>query len=122
MKFLDYFDIRLKHFNQPDTARPALRLGPRRGVWLQWLALFAGVLIQPYFEGFRQSHPHAWHFNGFLDWSLFALITSIVIFPAVYRRVVDSNSPAIIQFAPIFASGLGWESLMGTVIGAVTGH
>jgi hypothetical protein len=81
--------------------------------------LFAGILIQPYFEGYKQTH--AWHFAGFWGWSVFACVTSAIIFPAVYRKAFDADSPLLVQLGPIFASGLGWQSLMATAIKAVVG-
>lgn len=111
-RFLAYFDIRRR-----DPNSPIFPMGPTPSTWVQWSALFVGVLIQPYFEGFRQSR--VWHFSGFWSWTLFALITSVIIFPAVYRKTFDAEAPRIIQIAPIFASGLGWESLIGTVLKAV---
>jgi hypothetical protein len=108
-RLLKYFDIQGE---APDSDR--LPLGKANSVWTQWSALFLGVLIQPYFEGFRQTRT--WHFSGFWGWTLFALITSVIIFPAVYRKAFDAEAPAIIQIAPIFAAGLGWESLIGTIL------
>jgi hypothetical protein len=81
--------------------------------------LFLGVLIQPFFEGYQ--HTRQWHSVGFWGWSAFALVTSILIFPAVYRKAFDDDAPLIVLLGPIFASGLGWESLMGTVLKAASG-
>ncbi len=106
-----YFSLRPADY---DARR--LPLGSR-SAWAQWVALFLGVAIQPYFEGFREKH--VWQFSGFWGWTLFALITSVIIFPAVYRKAFDGEAPAIVQIAPIFAAGLGWESLIGTVVKAI---
>ena len=109
--FVKYFELRPADY---DAAR--LPLGKTKSVWAQWSALFLGVIIQPYFEGFRENR--VWQFSGFWGWTLFALITSVIIFPAVYRKAFDDDAPAIVQIAPIFAAGLGWESLIGTVLKA----
>lgn len=115
---LRYFNIRR---SSQKGAEDKLTLGATTRVWPQWVALFGGVLIQPYFEGYRTSQPHTWHFSGFAGWFWFALITSGLIFPAIYRKVIDEGAPILVQLAPIFAAGLGWESLMGTVLGAAAG-
>jgi hypothetical protein len=118
-RLLQYFDIR----STEDIGGRGLPLGeavPRGTAWPQWLALFCGVLIQPYFEGYRRYHTWG-HFAGFWGWAIFALITSVIIFPGVYRKVVDKDAPVILLLAPIFASGLGWESLLGTAMGVVAG-
>ena len=116
-EILKYFGIRRSAQQGVDDRLP---LGTKTSVWPQWLALFSGILIQPYFEGYRSSNPHVWHFVGFGGWFWFALITSGLIFPSVYRKIVDESAPIIVQLGPIFAAGLGWESLMGTVMGAVS--
>jgi len=91
-----------------------------QSTWGQWLALFAGVLIQPFFLQYQKTHH--WAFDGVTGWALFALITSILIFPAVYRSAFDPEKPAMLQLAPIFAAGLGWQSLLTTAIDAATHH
>jgi hypothetical protein len=87
-----------------------------KSAWVQWSALFGGILIQPFFQAYQASSTHTWSFNGFGGWTLFALITSVVIFPAVYKKAFDQDSPAIVQLAPIFTAGLGWQSLLTTAI------
>jgi hypothetical protein len=82
----------------------------------QWLALFAGVLIQPFFQTYQSTHK--WVFDGLTGWALFALIVSVVIFPAVYRNALDIGKPVFVQLATIFMAGLGWQSLLTTVVNA----
>jgi hypothetical protein len=114
MNLFNYFDITSR---ARDLER--LPLGKSPSALPQWLTLFAGVLIQPYFEGFRKAG--VWQFSGFWGWSLFAIITSIIVFPAVYRKTFDPEAPVAVQLGPIFASGLGWQSLMSTAL-KMTGH
>ena len=94
-------------------------LSSRRSALGQWLALFAGVLIQPFFQTYQTTHVWAW--NGISGWVLFALITSFVAFPSVYRHAFDTDRPVIVQLAPIFTAGLGWQSLVTTALQAATG-
>src|SRR5262249_24887101 len=85
----------------------------------QRLALLAGVTIQPFFQNYQTTHKWAW--EGFSGWALFAGITSVLIFPLVYRRTFDRDQPALVQLGPIFAAGIGWQSLLSTVVKAATG-
>ncbi len=92
----------------------------RNSTFIQWIALFAGVLIQPFFRTFQNTG--IWFWDGFWGWMLFALITSILIFPFVYKNSFDKSKPMIIEVAPIFAAGLGWQSLLTTAMKATVGH
>ncbi len=119
--FADYFDIRRPHKTLPlgpETETGEDRVSPptpsKNMVWPQWLALLAGVLIQPSFEGYRNSHH--WSFPGFGGWFWFSVVTSVLIFPGIYRKVIDEEAPILVQLAPIFAAGLGWQSLLSTVV------
>jgi len=104
---------------QAGTVTLAAAPAPKgRSAWVQWSALFAGIAIQPFFQAY-QAH-HSWSFEGVGGWTLFALITSIVIFPGVYKRAFDQDSPVLVQLAPIFTAGLGWQSLLTTAIKLVT--
>ena len=85
----------------------------------QWLVLFAGILIQPFFDGYKQTHHWIW--QGFWGWVLFALITAFIAFPAVYRNSFDKDKPIVVLLAPIFTAGIGWQSIVSTIIQAVKG-
>jgi len=95
-------------------------LFPNHSPWAaigQWFALFAGVTIQPFFQNYQTTHEWVW--EGISGWTLFALITSFVIFPAVYKSAFDPGKPVMVQLAPIFTAGLGWHSLLATAIKAL---
>ncbi|MEQ8905121.1 hypothetical protein [Ekhidna sp.] len=88
--------------------------------WPQWLALFLGVLTQPFFSYFRE--------NGTINWGeaysspaflIFSLIIATVLFPAVYRSSFDNQRPKFVQVIPIFTAGLGWETMIDSVISGV---
>ncbi|HEY6252271.1 MAG TPA: hypothetical protein VI685_20130 [Candidatus Angelobacter sp.] len=117
-----YFDINSDLKDQENRLESQsgrkLALGSKRRVtaWPQWLALFAGVLIQPFFHEYQVSRH--WNFNGLGGWAIFSLIASILIFPVVYRTAFDDKKPVVVLLAPIFAAGLGWESLLATVLKA----
>jgi hypothetical protein len=96
------------------------RTAPVARAWAfpQWLVLFAGVLIQPFLDGYKQTHH--WQWNGFLGWVLFAIITAFIVFPAVYRNSFDRDKPIAVLLAPIFTAGIGWQSIVTTVLEATT--
>lgn len=85
--------------------------------WLpQYVALVAGVLIQPFFNAYQQTGQ--WNFTGFTGRVLFAVIVGLAIFPAVYKRAFDLEKPLFVQLCAIFAAGMGWESLLRTALKA----
>lgn len=108
-----YFDI-----NAIPGAKGSLEAseGPKISALPQWFVLFAGVLIQPFFDGYKQTHHWIW--DGMGGWILFALITAFLAFPAVYRNSFDRDKPLGVLLAPIFAAGIGWQSIVSTVLKA----
>ena len=118
-KLARYFDI-----NSELRAKRAQAVSETAGqrkisAWPQWLVLYAGVLIEPFFDGYRQTHH--WQWQGFWGWSLFACITAFLAFPAVYRNSFDGDKPLGVLLGSIFAAGIGWQSVIGTALEAVTG-
>ena len=117
---LRYFDL------NRDLKRSQLRGTEAGGAldkkvhWLwQWLSLFAGILLQPFLEHYRQTGSWAW--DTLAGWTVFALITAVVVFPSVYRAAFDPSKPVVLLLAPIFTAGLGWEALFGTAVKAAGG-
>jgi hypothetical protein len=111
-KIEDYFDLYSKVSDAPYV--PGERFFNGLG---QWFALFSGIMIEPYFQKYQETHQWIW--TGISGWTLFALITSYVIFPAIYKNAFDPDKPVIVQLAPIFTAGLGWHTLLSTAIKAV---
>jgi hypothetical protein len=108
-----YFNI-LSNVSGPKGAR-ALSSSGKPLPWIpQWVALFAGVLIQPFFQHYQVTKQ--WAFDGFEGWAVFALIVSLVIFPAIYRNAFDPTKPVFVQILPIFTAGMGWQSLVSTAL------
>ena len=109
---LDYFDLR--------SRRPAEVKGRRKGQTVHWLpqyiALVAGVLVQPFFSTYQQAGQ--WNFGGLSGRLLFAVLAGIAIFPAVYKHSFDPEKPLFVQLCAIFAAGMGWESLLKTALKA----
>jgi hypothetical protein len=82
----------------------------------QWVALFLGIVIQPFFAHFQATHT--WSLDGFWGWAAFSGIAAIIIFPAIYRHSFDPEKPIVVQVIPIFTAGLGWQSLLTTAVKA----
>ena len=111
-KLIRYFDINSEYRSSKDVAA-----GRTIHALPQWFVLFAGVLIQPFFDGYKQTHQWAW--QGFWGWALFALVTAFIAFPAVYRNSFDKDKPLAVLLAPIFTAGIGWQAIVSTVLQAV---
>jgi hypothetical protein len=108
---IGYFDLQSAR-RQPDP-EAFKRSHPNAHIVWQYLALVAGILIQPFLA--RYSAAKIWDFHGFSGWLLFALIVGLVIFPGVYKKAFDpASSPILVQLCAIFASGIGWQSLLAT--------
>ena len=114
-----YFDLQRDYRagaarNVPPSSPPS----GRPAVWPQYLALAAGVIVEPMLHNYIATSDFA------LDWSsawqrvLFGLIIAIVIFPGVYRNAFDPERPFLVQLCAIFASGIGWQSLFQASTGA----
>ncbi len=86
--------------------------------WPQYLALVAGIIVQPPFEHFRNSTPHEWALSAVPSWIPFALIVGVVVFPALYKNAFDPTKPMFVQLCAIFTSGLGWQVLLQTALKA----
>ena len=84
----------------------------------QYIALVAGVMIQPYLARF-QEHQR-WNFEHWPGWLFFALVVAATIFPAVYKKTFDPSSNLFVQLCTIFSAGMGWQSLFATAMAPFT--
>jgi hypothetical protein len=84
--------------------------------WPQYLALISGVAVQPFFESYQQTQQ--WNIHGALERLAFAIVVGLVIFPSVYRGAFDPDKPIFLQLCAIFATGMGWQSLLHTTLTA----
>ncbi len=85
----------------------------------QWVALYLGVLLQPFFTAFREG-------KGLLDinnvygnfiYIIFGIIVATILFPSVYRSSFDTDRPKFLQIIPIFTAGLGWQTMIDVIQG-----
>ncbi|WAC02453.1 hypothetical protein N7U66_01685 [Lacinutrix neustonica] len=84
----------------------------------QWLALFIGVLIQPFYAFYKEARNFGSPSEVYQDYYfvLFAIIISVVAFPTVYRNAFDANRPKWMQLIPVFTAGLGWQTIVDTAV------
>lgn len=111
----DYFDL-----NSRIRARQvAVAAGDQQSLhWLpQYLALIAGIFIEPYLASYRLLGT--WNFAGTPGRLLFAVIIAFAVFPKVYKSVVTEPGPLVVQLGPIFMGGLAWQSLFSAAAKAV---
>jgi hypothetical protein len=115
---LRYFDLTSETRAQASGAATGLN---KPAPWIpQYLALVLGILVQPPFEHFRNTTPHAWDLSSMPVWIPFAIVVGIVIFPAVYKNAFDPSKPIFVQLCAIFAGGLGWQALLQTAVKAAS--
>lgn len=57
---------------------------------------------------------HIWDLTGWQGWIVFSFIVGVIVFPAIYKKAFDPQQSLFPQLCAIFASGLGWQSLMQT--------
>ncbi|WP_420573440.1 hypothetical protein [Kordia sp.] len=121
MSLKSYF--RLFEYIQPENQQNGEEVNEKRPTaFLQWLALFFGVIIQPFFTFFRE--------NGKLNniteiysnyfYIIFGIIVATIIFPSVYRSTFDTDRPKFLQIIPIFTAGLGWQTMVESIINGAT--
>jgi hypothetical protein len=78
----------------------------------QYLALVAGIAVQPFLAVFQETRR--WDLSGWQGWVPFSLIVGLIIFPGIYKRSFDPEKNLFVQLCAVFASGLGWQSLLAT--------
>jgi hypothetical protein len=117
-RIIEYFDLysRLKEEGRP---RAKARGGNTTNfnVLPQYFFLLLGVVIQPFLEGYMASgHWRLGSFSDIWGWVVVSAVIAFVLLPAVYKGAFDESKPLTIQLAPIFTSGLGWQTAFGTLV------
>ncbi|MBO6606405.1 hypothetical protein [Psychroserpens sp.] len=84
---------------------------------LQWLTLFIGIVIQPFFSTYKATGTFNFA-EAYSDWYflVFAVIVAFIAFPGIYKTAFDSDKPNWIQLIPVFTAGLGWQTLVDAAI------
>jgi hypothetical protein len=116
-RFIEYFDLgsiaraRRKAFAIDESAE-------QRSIhWFpQYLALVAGILVQPFFQKYMATGQ--WDLKGFWGWAAGSAVVSAMAFPGVYKRTFDAERPLFVQLCVIFTAGTGWQTLVSTALKA----
>ncbi len=111
---LRYLDLQSEHRYLNVKAKDKGMKSKALPVIPQYIALVAGITLQPYLVAFQTNHN--WDFHGLVSWLIFALITAVTIFPIVYKKTFDPNSSLFVQLCTIFSAGVGWQSLFAIVV------
>jgi len=86
----------------------------------QQVALYVTVLLGIFGSTFLESYKSGQPWQ--IDWltMVIALIGGVVLLPgAVDRHKLNGQKEELVQFAVIFAYGMGWQMLIGSAIRAV---
>lgn len=107
-RIIRYFDLQ--------SARRGRAAGYRGGaslsVFRQYFSLVLGIAAQPFLAQFQITHKWSLDYGEWVSWLVYAIITGLLIFPAVYKNAFDPGKPHFVQFCAIFAAGVGWKSLL----------
>jgi hypothetical protein len=110
----------LRYFDLQSHRRPVH--GPRRSdgpmqpapVIPQYLALAAGVAVQPFLSLYIEQRVWGITLTATLAQVAFGLVMAVCIFPGVYKNAFDPAKPLFVQLCAIFTAGIGWQSLFKT--------
>lgn len=88
-------------------------------VGLQYLAAFLGVIASPFLIEYQQTGvPPSLPLLAEFGWDIFfGLIIAFVLLPYTYKKVTSEDRPNIVQLAAVFSIGLGWQSIVSTILG-----
>src|SRR2546429_8306337 len=111
----------IKYFDLASEARPKRAQAKtsdaavRKLHWFpQYLAVLAGIIVQPFIQRYMASG--VWDLKGFWGWLTASIVIAVIAFPGVYKQSFDVEKPLSVQLAVIFATGMGWQSLVGAAV------
>jgi hypothetical protein len=114
-KLIEYFDLgsELRGRGPKATAKT------RRIHWFpQYLALFLGIVIQPFFQRYMAGVAQAWDPGGLGMWLGASIVIAVMAFPGVYKTSFDPEKPIFVQLCVIFTAGTGWQTLASSALKA----
>lgn len=115
-RIIEYFDLGSHARERGATALSENAAPPGEfHWWSQWLALLAGIMIEPFFSSYRNGT--GWRFDGDSGWVFFSIVVSIVALPGVYKNGLDAK-PYAIALCSVFTLGLGWKTLVSVALKA----
>jgi hypothetical protein len=104
-----YFDLQSARRAVAPEAQAGTK--QRLPVLWQYVALVLGILVQPLLA--KYAATKTWDLGAVPGWIPFAIIIGLVIFPGVYKKAANPGAnPLFVQLCAIFASGIGWQSLV----------
>jgi hypothetical protein len=110
-RLIGYFDL---YRDRRPKVTPGLAGAGNTIPWqFQYVALVLGILIEPGLTTYRQTQT--WTFPDHWGAVAFAIVVGLIGLPFVYRKAFDEAKPMVVQLAPIFTSGIGWQSLVSGV-------
>ena len=112
---LEYFDLR-----KGSGGIKAQAAGQFASVWPPYIAVTAGVVVEPYLRRYIERETWSFDPSTFAGRLLFGLFIAIILLPAVYRSAFDPDKPVIVQLAALFPMGIGWQSLVNVGTTLVT--
>jgi hypothetical protein len=118
-KLIEYFDLGSKLRRRgPEATEEAQTIH-----WLpQYVALLAGIAIQPLFQRYMAGTAQAWDLRGLLMWLAASIVIAIMAFPGVYKASFDEKKPIFVQLCVIFTAGTGWQTLVTGALKAAGVH
>lgn len=100
---------------------PEDRSSKRPNAGFQYAALLFGVLVQPFFSTYKEHGKIIWKATyQNIEFLGFAAIVALIIFPGIYKSTFDTRTPKFVQMIPIFIAGLGWQSIVDSVITGIS--
>jgi hypothetical protein len=107
----------------PAPSKPSRGAGAKRHapVFPQYLAVSAGVIIEPFLRHYIETSVWNVDFAAFWGRVVFGLIVSIIILPGIYKSSFDPKQPVLIQIAALMPLGIGWQSIFMSATQALTG-
>lgn len=120
------FNRIIRYFDLQSAQRTTTPAGHKAGsktapVLPQYLAVSAGVVIEPFLRRYIDSGGWDFDFQTFWGRLVFGLIIGVVILPGIYKSTFDPKQPILIQLAALFPLGIGWQSLFTSATKAVAG-
>lgn len=114
----------IRYFDLQSESRGVAAVGHAAGagpapVIPQYLAVAAGVFIEPLLRGYIESGQWQFQWSGVLGRLVFGLIIALILLPAVYKSAFDPQKPVLVQLAALFPLGIGWQSLFASATKAV---